>query len=441
MSKVEFPKEEYKKKLKKFVSFRTISAESEKYIDDIADCTKWLKDIFEAQSFKTKIISGYENPLILAEFDNKAKETCLIYGHYDVQPASRYEGWENHPFKLIEKENKLIGRGSTDNKGQILLSMITVFELIKSGKLKYNIKFLIEGNEETGSPKLDKFVEKYKETLAADFILISDGSLLENKPTLEVGLRGMVSFEIEVKTSHTELHSGMYGGMVPNATHELAKLIAEIFEDETNKIRIPGFYDNIAEIDPKILNKIISIKPDPIKHKKQTGTSKAFLENELMVGLQPSLEVTGLRGGYIGDGIKTGIPHAASAKINVRTVENQNNILLFNNIQKYLESKAPEFVDLKINLIDTSRAVRMDTKNKYFKNAEGILYKFYKTDPIYHFVGGSIPVVADFKEILDIPMVLLPIANEDCFMHGVNENIDIDMVEEGFEVLGELLGK
>ena len=198
--------------LKEYIEFRSISTLADPL--PIRKTLAWLTSTFRQRGFKINVIEGYDNPIILAELEiNKEYPTVLIYGHYDVQPASMAE-WGEDPFSLTEKNNRLYGRGVVDNKGQMLVHLATVIQLIQKDALKYNIKFLVEGNEETGSPSIERFIFEYEKELKSDFVLISDGALAGNKPTIEMGLRGVVNTTLVVKTSDREMHSGMYLSLI-----------------------------------------------------------------------------------------------------------------------------------------------------------------------------------------------------------------------------------
>jgi len=243
---------DYKKLLSKFVSFKSVSTDRA-FQAEIEKAVLWLKKLLEENRFKVKIIRGFGNPIVLASYEvSHNVETCLIYGHYDVQPAAKNEGWRKDPFELFENRGRLYGRGVVDNKGQILIHIFAIANLIRQRRLAYNIKFLIEGNEETGSEGIFRFIKKYKQELASDFILISDGEIVGSYPTIELSFRGTFNLTLTVKTSKTDLHSGIYGGAVSNAAYELSKFLSLLY-DRYNRVAIPGFYTGVDRITADIL--------------------------------------------------------------------------------------------------------------------------------------------------------------------------------------------
>ena len=239
---------EYKQLLSEFVRFQSISTDPN-FLPAIDDTIEWLQNLFQNNGFETKIFPGEKtNPVVFSQYKNpKATQTVLIYGHYDVQPARHDEGWDSDPFTLTEKNGKYIARGVVDNKGQILIHIFTVLNLIKENKLAYNVKFLIEGNEETSNPELSEIMKKNSKLLASDYVLVSDGELVDGKPAIEASLRGGFNLTLQYKTADNNVHSGIYGGAVPNAAYELTKLLGKLF-DENNSVTVDHFYDNVDEI-------------------------------------------------------------------------------------------------------------------------------------------------------------------------------------------------
>jgi acetylornithine deacetylase/succinyl-diaminopimelate desuccinylase-like protein len=321
--------QEYLKLLKQFIKFKSISTDPQ-FKGEIENTVKWLTKLLENNGFKITIIQGNNHPIVLAEFiKNPSLETCLVYGHYDVQPANINEGWENDPFEILEKEDKLIARGIVDNKGQISIHIFTILELIKQDKLNYNIKFFIEGEEELGSPGLEEIIKNNKDILKADFFLLSDGTILANHPAIEVSLRGIANITLSLQTSDKELHSGIYGSSAPNAIHEMSKFISNLY-DKNNKINIDNFYDDIKVVSEFEKENNKKIPFDIEEYKRNSGTKVMLNEEGLdfrtQVGLRPAVNVVGVVAGYNGSGYKTSIPNIATAKFNFRLVDGQDNI-------------------------------------------------------------------------------------------------------------------
>jgi len=436
--------EQYKQLLKDFVAFQSVSTDTQ-FQPEIQKTVAWLQRVFEQNGFSVQIITGYDNPLVIASFVyDPALETVLIYGHYDVQPAKVDEGWTSDPFTLTEMNRRLVGRGAIDNKGQVLVHMVNVFEHIKSKTLGYNVKFMIEGNEETGSPLLEQFIASNSALLAADFVLISDGEISGGKPNIGVGLRGGLNSVLTVKTSTTDLHSGLYGHSVPNAIHELSKVCADLY-DANNRIVVPGFYDDVDSVsdDVKKANQAIPFSLE--EHKRISGAKILLTEPGIdfytQVGLLPAIEVTTIVGGYMGQGFRNGIPATATAKINFRLVAHQNPTKIAKAFEKYVRSILPAYVDFTFEFKTPYNASKIDTKNKYVERAQKVLEVAYGSTPIYKYVGGGLPMVNSFEKALKIPSVLVPLANEDCAMHAANENFALTNVEQALRFSALFLGK
>lgn len=420
--------------LKEYIEFRSISTLADPL--PIRKTLAWLTSTFRQRGFKINVIEGYDNPIILAELEiNKEYPTVLIYGHYDVQPASMAE-WGEDPFSLTEKNNRLYGRGVVDNKGQMLVHLATVIQLIQKDALKYNIKFLVEGNEETGSPSIERFIFEYEKELKSDFVLISDGALAGNKPTIEMGLRGVVNTTLVVKTSDREMHSGMYGGPVPNAIHEAAKLIASIHDNE-NKVTIPGFYTKVktdVKIQDYLLKRNISID----EYEALTGSSAMLLEEGnnyfSQIGARPTIQITGFSGGYTEKGYRNSIPSEATIKFNIRLVPDQDPEEVLELFKGYVTDFLPRYVDCRFLRPDDNEGfmpgITLSGNDNYTNTAKKILQEVFKEEVVYDYNGGSLPIVVSFVKVLTTPVVMIPLANEDCNMHGVNENFDLQILEK-----------
>jgi acetylornithine deacetylase/succinyl-diaminopimelate desuccinylase-like protein len=346
------------------------------------------------------------------------------------------EGWFADPFSYHEQNGRIYARGAIDNKGQVLAHMTSIFELIDNGKLQYNIKFIVEGNEETGSPNILKFLESQKELLAADFAMISDGELTKNHPTIELGLRGIINFTLTVRTAQKELHSGIYGGYAPNAVHELTKLLAKFYNEE-NTIAIPGFYDDVdaiteaekLQLEPNVMTDEEFFALTTAKGKVNEPSHDLYLQT----GLRPTLQMTGILAGYTGEGIKTSIPHEAMVKLNFRLVASQDPKRVWQMVEDFVAANLPDYVDFTLQGPDTNegfvKAVKVDSENAFVSNAVKLLEQSYGKKVLFKYVGGTIPLVTHIHNELQIPQVIVPLANEDCNMHAVNENFNIELLQ------------
>lgn len=407
----------YLELLKDFLSYKSVSTDP-KYRDEINKTVEWLENVFEGHGFTVKIVEGYDNPIVLANyFVGDDKETCLIYGHYDVQPADEENGWDSEPFALRVNEERLYGRGVVDNKGQVLIHIATAIELIKEGKLNYNLKFFLEGNEETGSAHLENFVKDFEDELSADFALISDGEITGESPTIDAGFRGGFNSILTIKTANTDLHSGIFGGAAPNATQEMSELISKIYDND-NKVTVDGFYDDVDEISKDILENNSRITFSLEELTKSTGIKDIKKEENLdfysQTGLRPAIVVTGIDGGYTGEGFKNILVAECSAKINFRLVKNQEPYKIEMLFRKFLEENIPDYVDYSFKAQDHYEGVKVDLKNKFVTKATKVLEKAFGEKVIFLYSGGGLPIVTLLQEELKIPTVSACLGNEDC---------------------------
>ncbi len=426
----------YIKLLKEYVAFKSISTDLA-FRKDMQSTVEWLTLVFKEYGFTVETWeTELANPVVYAKYtvDPKA-ETVLVYGHYDVQPAEKADGWTAEPFELNERKGKLFARGVVDNKGQNLIHIVTVGELIRQGKLKYNVIFMIEGNEETSNPEMTKLVLQKKAKLKTDHIIISDGEIIGNTPTIEASLRGGFNMTVAVQTASSNLHSGIFGGTIPNSANELSKVLAGLF-DKNNKVTVPGFYDGVPTISPATKKVLRSIKTDK-EIMKLAGvkalTPEKGLDHFTQTGLRPTLQVTGIKTGYIGEGYANIVPANAEARINVRCVGKQNPEKVFTMIAAHIKKQLPLYVKTTITRTECSDPVVVDVESKSAKEVRSLLKKAYGKEPIVHYVGGGIPIVSDYKKTLGKDTLLISLGNDDCNMHGIDENFTVDLVKKGLK--------
>lgn len=427
--------DKYKELLKEFISLKSISTDSS-YQEQINEAADWLKKQFESHGFKVEVVEGYGNPVVVAYYEvSPENETCLVYGHYDVQPADKSDGWESEPFELTERDGRLYARGAIDNKGQVLVHMVNLFELIESGRLVYNVKFMIEGNEETGSPELERFFKEKVQLLKADFVMLSDGEIKEDYPTVAVGFRGGFNSTLTIKTSTTDLHSGLYGGAAPSSSSVLAQILNDL-HDQDGKVTIDGFYDDVEEINDIIKERNASIPFSEENYKKVSGTKALKTEPGYdlftQVGLRPAAIITGIQSGYTGEGYRNSVPAISKAKINFRLVKNQVPDQIAELFKKHIAKAVPEYADYELEITDPYEGTKLNPENKYTQKAEKILEEEFGKKVIFEYSGGGLPIVTLFDEIMKIPQVVVNLANEDCGMHAPNENFNIEILEKGF---------
>lgn len=436
--------QKYKLLLTKLISFKSISTDPI-YKPEIDALVAHLSGMFSEKGFKVEVVTGYDNPIVVARYEtDPTLKTVLIYGHYDVQPADISDGWTNDPFTLSEQNNRLVARGIVDNKGQVMIHISTVFDLIEKDNLGYNVVFMIEGNEETGSPNISKFMYEKKDLLKSDFALISDGEITSELPTLETGFRGGFNTTVTVTTSTTDLHSGLYGGAVPSASSVLTNILEKLM-DGTGKVLMPGFYKDVDPVPTDILANNASIPFSEEDYKYLSGTNKMTCVNNVdfftQTGLYPAVIVTGLQSGYTGVGYRNSVPATAVAKINFRLVKSQNPQAIAEQFKTYITSIAPDYVDVKVEITDPYDGIKLDLNNEYIEKAKRAVKLTFGVDPIYKFCGGGLPITTLINDIFGIPQVLMPLANEDCRTHAVGENYTIGLINKALAFSEEFLKK
>ena len=334
----------------------SISSLSEHKPDMVKCAEYWRDQMLKAGADKAEVMPTDGHPVVYGEkiIDPKAP-TVLVYAHYDVMPVDPIEEWKSQPFEPVIRDGKIFARGADDDKGQGFMHAKAFELMVKTKTLPCNVKFMIEGEEEMGSPNLGKWLDQHKEMLKADVILVSDTSLLgKDEPSITTGLRGLAYVEVEVTGPNRDLHSGLFGGAVANPANILAKMIASL-HDENNHITIPGFYDDVLEVNPTERAEMNKAPFSLDEYKKALDIKEVWGEKGFTtlerVGIRPTLDVNGIWGGYIGEGAKTVLPSKASAKISMRLVPNQDHNKIAKLFVKYFESIAPKSVKVKVEYL------------------------------------------------------------------------------------------
>lgn len=388
--------------------------------------------------------SGY--PVVYGEkITDASLPTVLVYGHYDVQPPDPMELWESGPFEPVIKktethpEGAIFARGSADDKGQFFMHVKAFEAMNKAGQLPCNIKFMIEGEEEVGSGSLGEFVRNNKEKLKNDIILISDTEIISNdQPSISVGLRGLSYVEVEVKGADLDMHSGVYGGAVPNPLNVLSRMIAKLHDDD-GRITIPGFYDNVEELSAKDRAEMAKIPFNLDNYKRSIGISdiqgeKGYSTIE-RASIRPTLDVNGMWGGYIGKGAKTVIASHAYAKISMRLVPNQNPDKITQLFVDYFPTLAPSSVVVKVTPHHGGQAYVLPTDDKGYLAAKKAMTKTFGKEALPARGGGSIPIVALFEKELGSKSVLLGFGLNSDVIHSPNENFGLFNFYKGIETI------
>ncbi len=421
---------------KQFISFKSISTDTA-FKDEIEKTANWLENLFRTFNFKTKIFRGYGNPIVYASFVVDPNfETVLIYGHYDVQPAKKEDGWDSDPFSLIQRDERLFARGIVDNKGQVLIHIITILELIKSKSLKYNVKFLIEGDEETGGTGISKLLQEKSDTFKSDIVLVSDGEI-PYKPMITVSFRGLIETTMRLKTANNNLHSGLFGGAVPNASEEASKIVARL-TNENYLSNISNFYDGLISPSSEEIDKGKMMDEIKAKFLKTLGVKKFFKGKRASlterIGFDTMITVTGFKSGYIGDGYSNIIPNFAEVKFNGRIGHGHRAKDILEKFEKFILSSVPDYVEIKFVDNETmADPIKIDISTEQAQETIKLLEKVYKSEVLFDFCGAIVPVVGDFQKYLNVEPLVISLGNEDCNMHGVDENFHIDLIKKGLE--------
>lgn len=418
----------------------SVSADS-KYKGDVARCADAVKEnLLKAGCDKAEICPTDGHPIVYGEkLVNPNAPTVLVYGHYDVQPADPLELWTSGPFEPVIKDGKIYARGACDDKGQMFMHVKALEVMHKTNTLACNIKFMIEGEEEVGSSNLGLFLEKNKEKLKADIVLVSDTSMISMEhPSLETGLRGLAYMEVEVTGPDRDLHSGVYGGAVHNPINALCKMIASL-HDENNHITIPAFYDKVQDLTTEERTALNKAPFDLNEYKKDLKVDDVWGEKGYTTlertGVRPTLDVNGIWGGYTGEGAKTVLPGKAFAKISMRLVPHQSSDEIAEIFTKHFESIAPSSVKVKVTPHHGGEPVVTPTDSIAYKAAAKAINEAFGKEPIPTRGGGSIPIVALFESILGLKTVLMGFGLDNDNIHSPNEKYDVANYYKGIETL------
>lgn len=423
--------------MKEFISFHSISTD-EQYKWELEKTASFLVDLFITNGFSAQAITGYSNPIVYAEYViDPHLPTYLIYGHYDVQPADKAEGRDEDPFKLQIDKQKITARGAVDNKGQIMIHIVTIIDLIQKGQLKYNIKFMIEGDEETGSPHLEKFIHDYKDLLACNVVMVSDGELIgDHTPTIGASFRGGCNMTLTLQTADVDLHSGLFGGIAPSSAHETMKLLGWLYNGK-NEIAIPGYYDDVEEVSDTVRQNNESLPISVEEIKQTTGLQQLLVQDGYDMatanGLMPTIQVSGIQCGYTGMGYRNAIPYKTTVKLNFRFAPGQNPERTIELFKARAAEKLPDYVKYSMEISDPYPPILLDITHDEVKRAANILSKIYGKNCVYRYCGAAIPVTGLFKDVLGAAVVIADLANEDCYMHGVGENFTLSCIDKGIQ--------
>lgn len=427
-----------------FLRFPSISTDS-RHREDVRACADFLMRKFDGMGLKPELHETPGHPIVIARSEVKAgRPTVLIYGHYDVQPVDPVEEWNTPPFEPTLKGDKIFCRGATDNKGQHFAHILGVEETLREkGELPVNLIFLLEGEEEIGSPNLAPFLKAHREELQCDICAVSDtGMIGPGIPTMTYGLRGIACLEFKIHGPSLDLHSGVYGGAVPNPATIVSRLVAGLHNAE-GVIQIPGFYDAVVPLEAWEREMWASLPDGNAATLAETGAPGLWGESGYTALEQrwgrPTAEVNGIGGGYQGEGSKTVIPREAMAKLSFRLVPDQNPAEILQLAKAHLEANCPDSCRIEVALGHDGPAYVMDPHSDHGKAAQNALRKAFGDEPRLIREGGSIPIIQAFKDILGVDTLLLGLALPDCQIHAPNESFTVSNFEAGIRLNRALL--
>lgn len=408
---------------------------------DMYGAANYLKELLlKSGADKAEVFETEGNPVTYAEkIIDSSLPTVLVYGHMDVMPVDPIEKWNSEPFEPYIKDGKIWGRGADDDKGQGMMH-IKAFELMnKTNTLPCNVKFMIEGEEEIGSPSLGKWCASNKEMLKADVILVSDTSMLAaDTPSITTGLRGLAYWQVEVTGPNRDLHSGLFGGAVANPINVLCSMIDQM-TDENGKVTIPGFYDDVLEVSEEERELLGRAPFNEDNYKNAIGVDELSGENGYTTtertGIRPSFDVCGIWGGYTGEGAKTVLPSKAFAKISTRLVPNQNHEKIAELFKNHFESIAPKSVKVEVTPLHGGQGYVCPIDLPAYQAAEKAYQDVYKKRPVPVRSGGSIPIISTFEEVLGLKSVLMGFGLEADAIHSPNENYPLEQFFNGIRTI------
>ncbi len=423
-----------------FLRIPSVSTQPE-HKADVADAARWLAQKMEKAGLEhVEVIETSGHLLLYGDWLHAGADrpTVLIYGHYDVQPAEPFDLWETPPFEPTERDDYLYARGSADDKGQVYVHVKAVEAYLQNGgSLPLNVKFIVEGEEESGGASLDAFIPENKELLSADVALVSDTAIVnKDQPAIVYGLRGMVYTFLDITGPGRDLHSGSFGGGIDNPLNALAHIIAKL-KDENGKILIPGFYDKVRPLTKEEREILARFPLDEKSWLKETGAPQAWGEPDYTLverlGARPTLDVHGIIGGYTGAGGKTVLPSKVHAKISMRLVPDQDPDEIAQLYADYIREIAPPSVTIEITAGGGAPASITDFNIPAMKAASAAYAQIFGREPVFMREGGSIPVVSQFKQFLGLETVLMGFGLPDDKIHAPNERFYLPNFYRGIQ--------
>ncbi|HKE87112.1 MAG TPA: dipeptidase [Vicinamibacterales bacterium] len=430
-------RDRYIEELKQYLAIPSISALPE-HAADVRRAAEWTGEALRTVGMQNvRLIDTPGNPVVYGDWMNApGKPTILFYGHYDVQPVDPIDLWTSPPFEATVRDGEIYARGAADDKGQVFMHIKAVEAHLKqAGNLPINMKFFIEGEEEVGSANLDEFVRSHKQDLTADVVVISDSPMFDRGiPSICYGLRGLTYFQLDMKGTKSDLHSGSFGGAVANPAFVLAQVLAQM-KDRSGRVKIPGFYDDVRALSDAERAEWKKLPFNETKYRKELGAPKLFGETGYStlerVWARPTFEVNGLLSGFTGSGAKTVLPAKAMAKVSMRLVPDQNPQKISDLFEEYVKKICPKSVELTVTRMQGGKPWMTEFDNKYVRAAGRAIEQGFGQAPVFNREGGSIPVVSTFQEELGVPSVLFGVGLPDENAHAPDERLDLGNFHNG----------
>src|SRR5436190_4287981 len=430
-------RDRYVEELKAYLAIPSISALPE-HAADVKRAAEWSADEMRRIGMQNvRLVETPGFPVVYGDWlQAEGAPTILFYGHYDVQPVDPVNLWESPPFEATVRDGEIYARGAADDKGQVFMHFKAIEAHLKqNGRLPCNIKVILEGEEEVGSANLDNFVKAHKDDLLADVVVISDSPMFDRGvPSICYGLRGLVYFQVDLRGTKSDLHSGSFGGAVANPAFVLANVLAQM-KDRGGRVKITGFYDDVRPLRDEEREQWKRLPFNEKRYAKDLGAPRLFGESGYTtlerVWARPTFEVNGVLSGFTGEGAKTVIPAVAMAKVSMRLVPNQDPDKIAKLFEEYVRKVAPKTVELRLTRMHGGKPWITDFDNTFVRAAGRAIEQGFGKPPVFCREGGSIPVVSTFQEELGLPSVLFGVGLPDENAHAPNEKLDLTNFHNG----------
>ncbi len=430
--------------LKELLAIPSISTDPDR-ADDVKRAARWVSErLRKAGCTKVKVHTTKKHPIVYGEWSGApGRPTILVYGHYDVQPVDPLELWQSDPFTPTVRSGKVYARGASDDKGQVIAHVNALEAHLQNGGCPVNVKFLIEGEEEIGSPNLDEFIERNKKLLSCDVVVVSDTAMFaKGRPSICYGLRGLAYVEITVTGTDRDLHSGTFGGAVVNPANALVAMLDSL-KDAKGRIKVKGFYDKVARMTAAERRAFAKLPHSDTRFKKSIGAPALHGESGYStlerIWTRPTLDINGIWSGFTGVGAKTVIPAIARAKVSMRLVPDQTPREIVRKLTRHLRAVAPESVKVDVRDLHGGHTWITNPDRPSLQAASRAMQRAFGRKAVFVREGGSIPVVATFDKKLRVPCVLMGFGLQDDNLHAPNEKIDVDQFYGGIEAAAYLM--